>query len=468
MKTSRKILKNLFSLSLAEIANKGITLVTAAYLSRAILADGFGILGFANAITIYFVVFVVLGFNTVGIREVAKSQENIPKIVNAILSIRLLIAVISFVIYVFIVIGLDRPLSVKWVLLIASLNFFSYATMLDWFYQGIEKMEIQALRQVVTGLLTLIGTVLLVHNTSDVFIAMAVTVLSTALNSVWMMTYYVKLFGRIRLTYDKELWIFLLKSSIPIGLTALIITNYNNLNTILLGIFRNDFETGIYSAAYKVLAVTILPATIVQNTFFPILSRAQNPDEKIRIMKKFTSLLFMLATIISGIVFTYSDSFIHLLFGRDFYNAIPILKILMFTSILMFINVSLSAPLTAWNKEKSVLYAIGAGGLASTVANFLMIPVLGYYGAAYVTILSEIVVMVGLGLIYFKLIKRFFISDLLKCTLYTSISCGAGYFIMNQGVGSIISAIISLLLFAGINLLFKTVTIAELKGYISK
>ncbi len=468
MSDSRKILKNMFSLSLAEVATKGIALITASYLSRAILADGFGIIGFSNAITIYFMVLISLGFNTVGIREIAKSHDEIPKFVNAIISMRLIIAIVCFVALGFVIIGLNKPDIVKLTLLVAGLNFISQAFLLDWVYQGIEKMEVQAVRQVITGILTLVGTVLLVHSPSDVLIAMAVVVASAFLNSFWMLAYYVKRYGMIKFTYNKELWLFLLKSSIPIGLTSLIIANYNYLSTILLGLFRNDYETGIYSAAYKVLVVTILPSTVVQNAFFPALSRAKSTEERIRIMKKYTSLMFLIAAILSGLIFTYADHFIVALFGVGFISSIPILKIMMLTSLLMYANVSITAPLMAWDKEKAVMYAIGLSGIISTILNLIFIPVYGFYGAAYITIISELVVFIGVSVVNYRLIHKFFSLDLIKFGFFSSIACTAGYLAMINGVNSIVSLVITLLIYAGINFLFKTVTVSELKGYIAK
>ncbi len=468
MSAARKIIKNIFSLSMAEVATKGIQLLTATYLTRTILTDGFGIIGFSNAITIYFLVIVSLGFNVIGVREIAKDKSSIKKYVDAIISIRLLLAAVSFAILGIIVLYLNKPLIVKYTILAAGFNFFAQAFLLDWLYQGIEKMEIQAIRQVITGLLTLVGTVLLVHSPEDVFIAMAVTVGSLILNSAWMLAYYVRLYGGIHFHYDKELWKVLMKSSIPIGLTNLIIANYNYLNTLLLGLFRNDHETGIYTAAYKILVVAILPSTVVQNAFFPVLSRAEEKEDRIKIMKKYSALMFLIAVIISTVIFAHAKYFSVLLFGPKFVETGYVLQILMITAIFMYINVSFSAPLMAWNKEKQVMYAIGIGGIVSTIFNFLLIPHYGLTGAAIVTIVSEIAVMCGLAYINYKTIGKFFFPDLIKFFIYAAVSSAGGWYLTLLGINAIIASIISFLLFIGINLIFKSFTIAELKGYFQK
>ncbi|MFA6570695.1 MAG: oligosaccharide flippase family protein, partial [Bacteroidota bacterium] len=183
MKQSKKILKNLFSLSVAEAANKGIVFVYNAYLARVILPEGFGIIGFATAYLMYFLLFVNLGFNTVGAREIAKDHSRTNKLVNTILTLRTIIAFVAYAVLFLTAFLLDKPMMVKWVIWISGLNLFANAFLVDWVYHGNEKMEFLALRQVITSVLNLTGIILLVHQKDDVVIAMIVTVISTSLNT---------------------------------------------------------------------------------------------------------------------------------------------------------------------------------------------------------------------------------------------------------------------------------------------
>ena len=96
MSSNKKIFKNMVFLTIAEIANKGMLFVSTAYLTRIILAEGMGIIGYANSILSYFLILVNLGFNIVGQREIAKFPELIKKYVNSIITIRLLLSIISF------------------------------------------------------------------------------------------------------------------------------------------------------------------------------------------------------------------------------------------------------------------------------------------------------------------------------------------------------------------------------------
>ena len=139
MKQSRKILKNMFSLTVAEALSKGIVFIYNAYLARVIMPEGFGIIGFATAYLMYFLLFVNLGFNTVGTREIAKSHSNTDKYVNSIITIRIIFSIIAYALLFFSTYALDKPMMVKYIIWISGINLFSNAILLDWVFYGNEK-----------------------------------------------------------------------------------------------------------------------------------------------------------------------------------------------------------------------------------------------------------------------------------------------------------------------------------------
>ncbi|MCK5742935.1 MAG: oligosaccharide flippase family protein, partial [Chlorobi bacterium] len=162
MSNAKRVLKNLFSLSVAEVANKGIQLVIIMILGRVIMTEGLGVVGVAQGFFVYFFLFSTLGFNIVGAREIAKYPERIREYVNSILTIRVLLSVLMYLILIFIVSSIDKPEIEKTAILIYGLNLFFNAILVDWVYQGTEKMEVLAIRQVATSLLNLLGILLLV------------------------------------------------------------------------------------------------------------------------------------------------------------------------------------------------------------------------------------------------------------------------------------------------------------------
>jgi len=464
--TAKRILKNLFSLSIAEVANKGILFLSTVYLARVILPEGFGVISFANSMLVFFSLAVNLGFNVVGSREIAKDHSKIPFYASQITTVRLLLALVSASILIVIALLIDKPILVKTVIIISSLNLFSQAFLMDWVYQGNEKMEFLALRQVITSLLSLIGLVVFVKTADDVILAMIITVSSMFINSAWMLLLFINMYGRLKLFIDKVFIRNLLKSSLPITFSTFFITIFNFLNIVMLGFFRTDAETGYYTAAYKFIVLVITPSAIIQNAFFPVLSRASSREDRGRIIKIYGNFMFIVGAVLSIVFLVFAEFFVNFAFGSAYFETVAILQVLMITVLIMYLNTIFYPPLVSWKYEKTVMYAIGAGGLINIALNLVLIPRFGAIGAAWGTVVSEAAVLIGLLLITKKVLKKTFILDKIWILLIACFSGAAGYvFNVYLYQNPIFSSFIVLVIFSVLILLFKVVTISQLKSY---
>ncbi len=468
MSDSRKILKNIFSLSAAEIATKGIALVFTIYLAKILGPEGNGLIGFAKYFVGFFVVICNLGLDIYGTREITCHPNKITKFVNSIFSIRLILSAILYVLLVMIVLFLNERPEVKVIILIAGVNIFSTGFLLNWVFQGLERMEVIALRQVLTSVLNLAGILIFVNSPDDIYPAMIVMSSSLLINTAWMIVYYIKGFGRIRFDYDPEFWKKTLKSSIPIGLIFMIIVIYNGMNMVMLGFMRSDYETGIYSAAYSILIFALVPASILQGAFFPKFSRLNTREERNRIVSKFALLSFLIGVLISFAFFVYSDFIINTTLGVRYSETTFILKYLMISSIIIYVSTTLFSPLLAWKKEKTVMLTNLAGLGINILSNFILIPKYGMYGAALSSIFSEFTVLIGFSIVYFKTTGNLYLKQLAIAISIGLVSFAPGVLLLNAGLNAIFSGICCLIIFISITLLFKVVTINEIRGYFAK
>jgi O-antigen/teichoic acid export membrane protein len=140
----------------------------------------------------------------------------------------------------------------------------------------------------------------------------------------------------------------------------------------------------------------------------------------------------------------------------------------MITAFVQYVNISYSTPLVAWKKEKNVLYSTIMGGVVNTVLNIILIPNNGAVGAATATIFSELAVFVGLSYSMYKTLQNLFLFNLLKITLISLSSCGFAYLLLKNGAGLFLSSLVCLVSFILINLLFKIVTIKEIRGFFAR
>ncbi len=410
-RVSNQIIKNLLSLTSAEVISKIIALVTAAYLGRVLKPEGFGILGFATAFVSYFLLMVNFGFDTYGTREVAKDESKKTKLVNNILSIRILFAIGWYIIFSIIVLLIEKPLEVKIVLLITAINLFVNAISINWFFMGIEKMWLIAIRQIMTNLFSLLGIIIFVRKENDLIIAAGITMLSALINSIWLLKIFHTKFNKFSFELDKEYLRLIIKESLPLVFSSFMIAIYYNLDMVMLGYMKTVNDVGIYSAAYKIILVGIIPFTLILNSFFPSLSKIglSNSLEFKNIIKQYAFLMISSGIIIAAIIFFNAAEIIKIVFGNQYAAAKVPLLILALNLLVISINILFGNPLITWGKQKQYSIAIAFGAVTNIVLNILFIPRYSYIGASFATLMSEVVVFIGVFYLFNKNTYRVFV-----------------------------------------------------------
>lgn len=473
MSNSKKIIKNLFSLSVAEFASKGLQAVFYLYLARVLGTEGLGSIGFAQSFTAYFILFVKVGFDTVGTRAVAQNPERIRKIVNVILSIRTILAFTVFSILVITVYFFTDYISLqefsstdKLIIIIAGLNIFSFAYLLNWVYIGIERMKVVAIRTVMVSLTNVAGILLFVKESDDVLIAISIMAASNLLTSVYLYFYYRKEFGDAKWEYDKKEWKKLSKASVSIGLTFLIITIYNNLDVTMIRMIIGKSETGIYEAAHRMMLLTVILSGIVQNAFFPQISRLKDFELDIT-LERFSRILYWIGFSVAAFYFVFAD-YLTILITDSFEGSVLVLKIMSLTIAVMFINISFFSPLVAWGYENKVFWGNLTGLAFNLILNILLIPDYGAVGAAVATISTEFGVLMYISYLYYKVRKKYNISAFFKSILLVTAAFSPGLYFVSIDFNPIISILICIVLLFVFTFLFRLISVNEIRAIIRR
>ncbi len=470
MNTGKRILKNLFSLSVAEIAGKGLAFFYTIYLIRKIGPESNGILNFAKSIVQYFVILVTLGYEQVGIREVAKTKSLLKKYVDLITSIRLGVALLSYLLLYATVqlLSFGKPDIVEntGIIYIYGLTIFSTAFLLNWVFQAIEKMEVIAIRSVAVYLVNFIGILLFVKGSGDLTKAVIIISASMIINSIWMFYYYQKKINKFNLNFNFREWWFITKEAVSIGFIFLIATLYNNIDITMLGIIKGDFDTGIYAAGHQVIVFAILPSIIIQGAFFPQFALRQTFESRDFIISKFLKLQTFAGYLIFGLVFFFAEYSV-LLLGNKYANSILILKFLSFTVLLQFLISVYFSPLISWKEEKKVIVANLAGLLVNVILNSILIPIYGMYGAAIATVFCELSVLITIIFIFKKVFGKVYLKEIFE---FAPIMLAAfiPVFYLKDFINPIFSILISIALYVGISLAFKVIDFDEFKALLKK
>jgi len=172
---------------------------------------------------------------------------------------------------------------------------------------------------------------------------------------------------------------------------------FNTIDMLMLGVMSNPHQVGLYSASYRVMNQVLYTYYLLTQVLYPQLSR-QGMEQRARMLRPGILLSLLGAGAAIAVALTLSRRpLITLLFGQGFLAACSLLVLLAWAIPLDFLTSYLSNAYIAWGMEKKILMctALAAGG--NVVLNLIWIPRYGATAAAVNTLISYVVLLVGLA-----------------------------------------------------------------------
>jgi len=217
MNTAQRIIKNTFSLLFAAIIAQFLGLIAIVYLARILGPEDFGKINFAIAIITYFTLIANLGLPLLGTREIAREREKIADYLNNILTMRLCLAGLSFSLLLLMIYFLNKPVEIKYLIILYGLGLIPSALLLDWLFQGIERMEYIALGRILGGVIYLGFVLWFIKSRDQLLLIPCFSIAGGLFSAGLLFSIFIKNFGKPRLKFDFISWENLLRQALPIG-----------------------------------------------------------------------------------------------------------------------------------------------------------------------------------------------------------------------------------------------------------
>jgi O-antigen/teichoic acid export membrane protein len=393
----KAIFKNSSYLLVAQTLVKVISFFYTIFLAGSLGVSNFGL--YITALAYFSLISSVadLGFNRFLIREGAKNENKLSEYLCSVIFLRLSITALIFSAFSIWIYLFDKDYHRVSISLFAVMAILPQAAALtfDAVLVAKQNLKYSSLGLLVMSLVTTLAGLLLVFSGYGALGAVTALFLGqlfyVLINLFLVNQYSVKLFTKSSVHQFKEI----LAGSIPYGILGAIGLLSFKIDSIFLSYLRGNFEVGLYGAAYKFLEAAAFIPTSFAIALFPVIAKLYitKPSEIEKIFTKSASLLFLMGLGVTVIYFLILPFFITL-FLPSYTGSIEAIKVLSLAIPLIFVHVPAGQILLSTEKFLKLLIPAYLVLFAINVILYLIfIPKYGYMGAAWVTVISEVLTL---------------------------------------------------------------------------
>jgi O-antigen/teichoic acid export membrane protein len=195
----------------------------------------------------------------------------------------------------------------------------------------------------------------------------------------------------------------LIHKSIPFLVYGVLGVIYYRVDTVMLSLVASAAVVGWYGAGYRLFdTLVFLPSLVISAIMYPIFSKLSLHSErelKIAIEKSLNFLLFCGIPIAVALVVAAPNIIGFLYHRAEFDQAIPVLQLLAPGLVFLSINSVLGSTIISTKHEKNITIMAAIALVFNVGMNLFLIPRYEHIGAAFVTSLTELLLM-GLGLMF--------------------------------------------------------------------
>jgi O-antigen/teichoic acid export membrane protein len=388
----------------ARVVSRVLALVTAPLIIQHLQAGDYGRFQVVINVTGLVAVMVDLGFNTLYQREAARRPAELNRYLSNLVSARLLFSVAALVVLsgALALLGEFEYIAPAFVMMVLA----SYSNLLRGTLYAVQRLGYEVVAIILESLV-LLGLVVygVISNQSVAYFLWAYAA-SYAFSCVYfLIVLTLRRIARIRWLFEPELVRTWFWAGLPFAMAFVITTVYFKVDVPILKLFRGDVETGYYAAAYKLFEALLFVPISMLNVVFPVLAiyyKERNPRLGWAVGRFYKALLAIGWPTTIGI-FLMAPAF-HPIYRLP--EAEPALRILALGIVFMFVSNAFIAALNAIDRQVLFTWSALVSMVANILLNVALIPVYGYIGASWATVLTEIVLCLVGGVLLTRHLAR--------------------------------------------------------------
>jgi O-antigen/teichoic acid export membrane protein len=389
----KKIFKNFNFLAIGKLVGDGFSFLLFVVLSRIFGEEGIGQYSFAIAFTGFFVVFAEFGLYFFSIKELNRTDHAAWKCFETILSLRLMLSSLVFVILLGILVFLPFSSEIKVIIVIIGAYQIIF-TLVDGFAAVFVAREHASLAGVLESslrIITALAGIIVAVSGGGLVMVLTILPLLTCIGLFIAYKMVVGKYGKIQLNFSLPNLIDAARHSFPYAQSSFLYPLASRVDVVFLGFFLGAASAGIYNVAYRLIFFLQFFPYFAGVALLPFLTRLalDSKNDLSSLYRQGMNLIVLVGLPVAAGVWLIAPDLMDLAFGPTFSESARILRILTGLLFLCFLEHVLATFLMACNRQSERMRCQWGCAWANVGGNLFLIPVLGIYGAAIATVASE-------------------------------------------------------------------------------
>jgi len=402
-KSKKQLTKNIFSLTVVQIATYVLPLISVPVISRIIGPGKYGIINFAAAYIVYFNLLISYSFDFTATRKIARdpdNEENRNVVFSEVFYTQCLLFVFAAIVFIILLYIVPELRANKTIVVYSFFVCVAALFTQNWLFQAMQDLSKVALFNMISRLLFTISILIVVRKNDDyIWQPFLIGVIQTGV-AIWS---FIWAFKKYKIKWVKislmRCWLVLWEDRIMF-FSLVVVNLYTTTNIFILGLYQNSKEVGFYTAGQRLIVIvqSILTMPFSQ-AFYPFIGKAfgNNRSDGIVIVQKLIPLIMVFTGMAVICILLFGHYVIRLFYGNSFEPASTVFKILAFIPLISALSNILGIHVMLnLGMDKYFFRITACGAVISVVMNILTIRRWGYLETAANWLITEIFILASM------------------------------------------------------------------------
>jgi PST family polysaccharide transporter len=395
-----RLAHNFFSLGTVQVINSSLQLLVIPHVIKVIGADGFGIIAVAQVVMFFLSTFVDYGFSQTATRQVSiyrNDPDKLSAIFFRVMFSKLFLGTIALGLLVLLVLIVPTFRAHSFLYLIGFAMVFGQSMLLNWFFQGLEKMWFIAITTLFGRLVFVLLVFLFITHKTDG--SLFLFFVGTG-NIVAGITGYIIARRIIKLHFTRPSGNDIgreLKEGWPFTITNLSMNTCQYANIFILGFFTSNLVVGYFSIAERIFFTLKQVLSVFAQAIYPrVCLLVQHTKDELMAFYKKVFLPFLFCVIGGSLLLSLlAQPVIHFFSGDEAVHSVFFLRMMCIVLVIVCLNIPSTLSLLAMNKKKSYFTVYTLGGILNIVANIIFASNFQSEGTIIAIFITEIFITAG-------------------------------------------------------------------------